>query len=54
MEIHTNKKDGACPTTPPGRMQGMCMNGGGQAHDRRKREESGGYHDKKRRAVCVL
>lgn len=25
MEVHTNKKDGACPTTPPGRAQGMCM-----------------------------
>lgn len=54
MEMHTDKKDGACPATPPGRAQGMCVDGGGQAHDRCKREESGGYHDTKRRTVCGL
>nr|DAG36643.1 MAG TPA: hypothetical protein [Caudoviricetes sp.] len=25
MVIHTDKKDGACSATPPGRAQGMCM-----------------------------
>lgn len=64
MESHTVVKDGACPATPPGRMQGMRMNGGGQAHDfvcgrrvevsvTKKEELFAAYEAVKDKAICV-
>ena len=54
MEIHMNNKTVRARLYLPVGRRVCAWNGGGQAHDRRKREESGGYHDKKRRTVCVL
>lgn len=54
MGIHTNKKTVRARLYLPAGRRVCAWNGGGQAHDRRKWEENGGYNDKKRRTVCVL